>query len=413
VDAWTFTTSIPGRLSEADAFAVNGYMYLIGGRSATSTCTPNTLIAPISANTTIATGNNPTGIGEWYETNLRYPGGRYGVALAYDRGKLYLMGGGCTSPIGTAYTTGTISQTTNTVTGAGGTNWTDNLIGGTITYQDATTATIVSVNSTTSLTVNVSKTVTAGTTYSINSARHDYMVIKSQPQIAIYSRMIDTDTDVFPNSWVMNGVDNAIGARWQVKYRSMHDLDALINPSEDCGTTQTMAQMTTWGHNYNYGDTTLGDVAGYTPRNGSSTTAGTITQSGTAVTGSGTSFTSDLIGGVLYYLDGSYSTIVTVNSTTSLTVNASKTIGTGQTYTAAGGNINCARYYYFYVSIDASRTFGYPEDVNRGPTISDLSLYFTSDPSKRLRHGKTFTGGELQPLDTPCRQSEDTECPLP
>lgn len=80
------------------------------------------------------------------------------------------------------------------------------------------------------------------------------------------------------------------------------------------------------------------------------------------------------------------------------------TLGTPGTYTpknTSGGNINCARYFYFSISIDASQTFGYPEDVNRGPTISDLSLFFTADPSKRMRHGKTFTGGEQQPLDTP------------
>ena len=78
----------------------------------------------------------------------------------------------------------------------------------------------------------------------------------------------------------------------------------------------------------------------------------------------------------------------------------------------SGGNINCARYFYFYVNIDASKTFGYPEDVNRGPTLSDLSLFFTSDPSKRMRHGKTFTGGLQQPLDTPCRYSvEQPNCP--
>jgi hypothetical protein len=152
--------------------------------------------------------------------------------------------------------------------------------------------------------------------------------------------MIDTDTDVFPNSWLLNGVDNSIGARWQLRYRSMNDTDGVPT---DCGS----ADMTTWGQETNYGNTTLGDVATYTPKDGS------------------------------------------------------------------GNNINCARYYYFYVSIDASKTFGYPEDVNRGPTLADLSLFFTSDPSKRLRHGKTFTGGEQQPLDTPCRQSNDAECPLP
>jgi hypothetical protein len=79
----------------------------------------------------------------------------------------------------------------------------------------------------------------------------------------------------------------------------------------------------------------------------------------------------------------------------------------------AGTDTEFARWYFFKVSIDASKTFGYPEDVTRGPTISDLSLFFTADPNKRLRHGKTFTGGEQQPLDTPCRQSIDAQCPLP
>jgi hypothetical protein len=142
----------------------------------------------------------------------------------------------------------------------------------------------------------------------------------------------------------MNGVDNSIGARWTLRYRSMNDTDGVAT---DCGS----ADMSTWGQETNFGDVSLGIVEPYVPRDGS------------------------------------------------------------------GTNINCARYFYFFVSIDASRTFGYPEDVARGPTITDLSLFFTSDPSKRLRHGKTYTGGEQQPLDTPCRVSgggpEHANCPLP
>jgi hypothetical protein len=272
VDGWLYTTSLPGPLRDAQAVSANGYIYLVGGRSAASTCTPNTLITPVSANTTIATGNNPTGIGEWYETNVRYTGDRYGSAVSYDQGKLYVMGGGCTAPLA--------------------------------------------------------------------ANRHYYSTVKSQPQVAKYSRLIDTDTDVFPNSWLMNGIDNSIGARWQVRYRSMNDTDGVAT---DCGT----ADMTTWGQETNYGDVALSDVAQYVPRDGS------------------------------------------------------------------GNNINCARYFYFFISIDASKTFGYPEDVTRGPTMTDLSLFFSSDPSKRLRHGKTFTGGERQPFDTPCRQSVDADCPLP
>ncbi len=334
VDSWSYTTSMPTGLGDAKAVSANGYIYVVSGRTANTTCKPKVLITPISANTTIASGNNPTGVGEWYETNIRYPGGRYGAAVAYDDGKIYTMGGGCNYLAGPNYTTGTITQTGNTVTGAG-TNWTDDFIGSTITYQDASTATIIGVNTATSITVSVSKTIAASQTYTISTNRHFYSTVRSQPQVAIYSRMIDTDTDVFPTKWLMNGIDNSIGARWQVRYRSMHDLDTLVNPSEDCGTSATMPQMTTWGQDTNFGNVTLGQPEDYTPKE------------------------------------------------------------------SGGGDINCARYYYFYVSIDASKTFGYPEDVARGPTISDLSLFFTSDPSKRMRHGKTFTGGELQPLDTP------------
>lgn len=249
---WSYTTSLPTRLRQADGFAANGFMYILGGRSADTACASNTLVAPISANTTIASGNNPTGIGDWFETNEKYAGDRYGAAVSYNEGKAYVLGGACGSTL--AYT---------------GTN---------------------RVVSTT---------------------------VQSQPQIAKYSRMIDTDTDVFPTKWLMNGLDNDIGARWLMRYRS--------------STNGTAA----WGQETNFGRVRLGQPENYIP----------------------------------------------LNST--------------------GANTNFARYYYLTMNIDSSQAFGYPEDVSRGPTIADLTLFFTSDPSKRMRHGKTFTGGEQQPLDTP------------
>jgi hypothetical protein len=253
IGSWGYTTSLPQRIRNADGFAANGYMYLFGGRSADATCTANTYIVPISANTTIASGNNPTGIGEWYQTRAGFNGvTRYGVAATYSNGRAYVMGGGC---------------------------------GATLTYS--------------------------------NTTRTQYSTLQSQPQIAKYSRMIDTDTDVFPTKWLINGLDNDIGARWQLKYRS------------------STASANSWGQDTNYGTVTLGTPDNYYP------------------------------------LDGS------------------------------GTNTNFARYYYFSVGIDSSQAYGYPDDVSRGPTIDDISLFFTADPSKRLRHGKTFTGGEKQPLNTP------------
>lgn len=259
ISSWHFSTSLPGPLSQADGFAANGYIYLMGGRSNSTSCDPTTLVAPISANTTIASGNNPTGIGAWYETNQRYVGDRYGASAVYNDGKAYILGGAC---------------------------------GNTLTYANPT------IQQTTLL---------------------------SQPQVAKYSIMIDTDSDVFPNQWLLNGVDNAIGAKWKLKYRSM------TNTTTSC----TASPMSTWGSETVFGDVTLGMPGVYTPRDSS------------------------------------------------------------------GATTNCARYYYFNVTVDSSQAFGYPDDVTRGPTITDLTLQFTADPSKRLMHGRTFTGGLQQPIDTP------------
>jgi hypothetical protein len=345
IDPWTYTTSLPQPVSEGEAFAANGYMYTVGGRSATSTCAPKTLIAPISANTTIVSGNNPTGVGEWYETNVKYAGGRYGAAVAYSSGKMYISGGGCTSIQSGTYSTGTISQSTSIVTGTG-TAWSDNYVGGTITYQDASTATIVRVTDSTHLVVSVSKTVAAGQTYSISVPRHSYATLKSQPQVAKYSRMIDTDKDVFPTVWLMNGIDNSIGARWQFSYRSMND-PLITDSTKACGGSA----MSNYGQTTDFGNVTLGQPGAYTVKN------------------------------------------------------------------SGGTNISCGRYFYLSIYIDASQTFGYPEDVQRGPTITDFSLFYQSNPGRRLIHGKTFTEGLQQPLDTQCGRSNpaDTQsvCPNP
>lgn len=259
VGNWSYSTSLPTPISQADSFAANGYVYLIGGRSTATTCDSVTLVAPISANTSIASGNNPTGIGDWYETNQKYAGSRYGAAALYYDGKAYVIGGACGATL--TYASPVIQQTT----------------------------------------------------------------LLSQPQVAKYSIMIDTDTDVYPSSWLLNGIDNSIGAKWRLRYRSM------TNAGSSCVTTP----MTTWGLETNFGNVTLGLPGAYTPKD------------------------------------------------------------------TSGANTNCARYYYFSITIDSSQAYGYPDDVTRGPTITDLTLNFTADPSKRLMHGRTFTGGLQQPIDTP------------
>jgi N-acetylneuraminic acid mutarotase len=259
---WSYSTSLPQPLSQSDGFAANGYLYLMGGRSTDTTCSPITLVAPISANTTIASGNNPTGIGQWYATSQQYSGNRYGASAVYNDGKAYILGGACGSTL--TYASPVVQQT----------------------------------------------------------------ALLSQPQVAKYSLMLDTDTDVFPNQWLLNGLDNSIGAKWQLRYRSMTNPQNTANPC-------ISPSMSTWGQETNFGDVTLGLPGVYTPKNGS------------------------------------------------------------------GTNTNCARYFYFNVTVDSTQAFGYPDDISRGPTITDLTLQFTADPSKRLMHGRTFVGGLQQPDDTP------------
>ncbi|HET8709274.1 MAG TPA: hypothetical protein VFL85_03255, partial [Candidatus Saccharimonadales bacterium] len=264
VGSWSYSTSLPQPLSQADGFAANGYLYLIGGRSADTTCSPIALVAPISANTTIASGNKPTGIGQWYSTSQTYSGNRYGAAVAYNDGKAYVLGGAC------------------------------------------------------------------GSTLSYASPATQLTTLLSQPQVAKYSIMMDTDNDVFPNQWLLNGLDNSIGAKWQLAYRSMTDPQQT-----DQNYACTWPLMTTWGQPTNFGDVTLGQLGTYTPKNGS------------------------------------------------------------------GSDTNCARFFDFFVTVDSSQAFGYPDDVTRGPTITDLTLQFTANATKRLMHGRTFTGELQQPDDTP------------
>jgi N-acetylneuraminic acid mutarotase len=250
IAAFNPTNNLPQPVRQGSAFAANGYLYVVAGRSAAATCTTNTYIASISANSTIANGNNPNGLGGWSQTSVNFTTARYGAATTYSDGKVYILGGGCAA-------------------------------------------------------------------LAASTDRAFYATLQSQPQIAKYSFVIDTDSDVFPSKTLFNGLDNGIGASWQLSYRSSTDAASA------------------WGLNTNYGSTALGTPQAYVPIN------------------------------------------------------------------AGGTGTNFSRYHFIELTIDVSQAFGYPEDISRGPTITDYTFQFSADPSKRLRNGKTFTGGEQQPLDTP------------
>ena len=574
--SWSYSESMPQPVSQGDSFAVNGYIYMVGGKSAHNTCEPTTLVAPISANTTIASGNNPTGIGTWFETNQKYSGPRFGNGAIYSGGKIYTIGGmNCTGgtsynaagsytytvPAGTTSITAkmwgaggggggggtgtgaggngggggaltatfgvtpgegltltvggagnggggygsgggsgaggggysriyrsttplliaagggggggkqsgssgaggaggctTVSSTCNatgvpgfsngglggssTAGGAGGpgaqgctgtagsslaggtgVSWTGGNCAGGINggsggsggalggaagasnlnacffgcalYAGAggggggyfgggggatggnggpggggggggSNYIINTATSTSSYTgsgataANSSDTArgsagnggTGGSGGSGGSAGNTGLIViitptsispitpviqqtsvLTQPQVSQYSIMLDTDTDVYPAHWLLNGLDNSIGAHWKLSYRSMTDPTAN-KAGNGAGMDCSAAQMSSWGQATNYGDISLGVHSPYTP------------------------------------LD------------------------------ASGVATNCARYFHINVSVSAEKTFGYPDDVSRGPTITDLTVNFTADPAKRLMHGRTFINGLQMPNDT-------------
>ncbi|MCA1806750.1 MAG: hypothetical protein LC687_02640, partial [Actinobacteria bacterium] len=347
VSGWSFTTSLTQQVSDADGFAVNGFMYLFGGRSAEGVCTNNSYVAPISANTTIASGNNPTGLGEWYQTNVEYSGARRNAAVAYNEGKVYLSGGGCANSNSTTYTfdadndadesawtfvsdngdnglnpsgttrawsheTGdtpsggvgptsgqggdpdgyvyteasaptagndTFTMTRNTTIDASAYDWTvefywnqrgdDNTAvlelqtnengagwvtrgtygggdqpSGAAQVWNFESEDLSSVISDASTEIRFLVTLPAGgTTWNndfgldtitvrgvqpgssgeLTSNQHYYGTLRAQPQVARYSYYIDADSNVFPDAWLLNGLDNNIGARWQFGYRSAVD----------------------------------------------------------------------------------------------------------------------------------------------------------------------------------------------
>ncbi len=484
--SWTFTTNLPMPIQQADGFAANGYMYLFGGRSGPTVndCQDRTYVAPISANTSIANGNNPTGLGSWFEASATYGGVRYGIATTYYDGKAYLLGGGCaeilnksqlfatpgnytftppeetteliveawgggggggsgqSSGVGNAagaggggagYARGTLPSTPtayNLTVGAGGVGGATGGTGGSSWFNSTSTifaaggvggsfgpslglggtanigsdAIFNGGNGGTGFTTSTPTNRRGGggggsAFYNLNgnngadggssagtglggtgtgtggnggsgtgngtnggvpgaggggagyqgtggtgaagrvivfydewsdlvltgNNRVTVATLASQPQVSRYSIMFDTDTDVFPTNWLLNGVDNSVGAKWNLKYRSMTNNTTLC----------TSPAMTSWGQTTLFGDVTLGTPGIYIPKNSS------------------------------------------------------------------GVDTDCARYYYFSVEVDSSKAYGYPEDISRGPTITDLTLQFTADPSKRLLHGRTFTGGLQQPIDTP------------
>lgn len=91
--AWAFGTDMPQPMSFASAFAANGYIYVIGGRTTPTSCMSTTYVASVNSTGTIS---------RWSNSINNLASARFGMAVVYGSGYYYSLGGdNCTSIVST------------------------------------------------------------------------------------------------------------------------------------------------------------------------------------------------------------------------------------------------------------------------------------------------------------------------
>jgi hypothetical protein len=84
LSAWSTTTSLPAAEGLSSAVLLNGSIYVIGGRQASSTVANNVTYATVTANGTI---------GNWVTSNYPLPAVRQGTSSLVNNGYIYTLGG--------------------------------------------------------------------------------------------------------------------------------------------------------------------------------------------------------------------------------------------------------------------------------------------------------------------------------
>lgn len=87
--SWAYSRDLPQTMSYQTAFAANGYIYLLGGRTAPASCIANSYVASVNSTGTISS---------WSQGLNNFTTARFGAASAFYNGYYYLLGGDdCTS----------------------------------------------------------------------------------------------------------------------------------------------------------------------------------------------------------------------------------------------------------------------------------------------------------------------------
>jgi hypothetical protein len=482
VGDWSYSSSLPLPLSQGDGFAANGYIYMFGGRSGDEVeqCQNRTFVAPISANTSIVEGNDPTGLGDWFESSSRFGGRRFGVSASHYEGRAYLLGGGCAGLIAQFDEYNTAGEHTFTAPedttqviieawgggggGGGGEDGGDNAAGaggGGGGYARHTLP-VSSGNYTLWVGGGGSPGISAGaaggdgegswfdsdsTVYAAGGSGAGWGTASGPGGIANIGSDATYDGGSGGTGWAQaQPVNRRGGGGGGSAFFNAHGGDG-----QD-GTSQAGSGIggSGTGNGGDGGVNTSDGGSGGTPgaggggggtRGGDGGPGATgrvivhyqewseLVLSGSDRVSVGTLLTQPQVARYSYAIDADTDVLPThwllngfdnplearwsLSHRSATFANASwgqetsydeATLGQPEVYEPldeTGTNTTFARFYDFVLEIDNSLAYGFPDDASRGATVTDLTLFFTSNPGQRLRHGKTFTGGEQQSFDTP------------
>ncbi len=91
--SWAYTTDLPQTISTAGAYAANGYVYVMGGRTAAASCLATTQVASINSSGTLSA---------WNVSANNFSSVRFGNGVAFYNGYYYSVGGhNCSATFGT------------------------------------------------------------------------------------------------------------------------------------------------------------------------------------------------------------------------------------------------------------------------------------------------------------------------
>ena len=203
------------------------------------------------------------------------------------------------------YNIGTAFQSGTTVTGVG-TTWNSGIVGSSIIFSDGSTARITGFTSTTQLTVDVSQTVSSnpGIAYNIYLSYFYNIGTASQTATLVTGSGTTFTSNMVGGTIVFNNNSTAV-------------ITGFVNATNlNVNVSQTVSPLQSYRIFY-----------------GMSYNTGTAEQSGNTVTGSGTTFTSDMVGGNIVFSNGLFAMITGFVSATELNVSVSQTVSPAQNYT--------------------------------------------------------------------------------